>query len=195
MGGDQRHCRAAVAGGFGDGEAHLAAGAVADVADGVDRFASAAGRDDDVAGAQGAAAAADGPAHGARQFERLQQTAQTASAAGQPSLRRTGDQDVAGLEQLQIGLDGGLGVHDAVHGGGDDERSFGGEGGEDDGVVADAVGELGDGGGAGGGDDHGVGASAHGDVLFGRRGGIPEVGRDFALDQAAEAERGDEARG
>ena len=203
---DENDLGAAAVRGFGQRVAHLAAGAVAEEADGVESLARAAGGDEhDFAGQIVAAAksAEDRAGDGLG----LGHAARAHHAAGQLARSRLDDAHAALAEDFEVGLRGRMLPHVHVHGGGDQDRRRRGqvEGGEE--VVGNAVGELGQDVGRGGGDDQRVGPLRLADVLdavlFG--GGfvgavpgarvVPQAGDDLVAGERGEGERLDESRG
>ncbi len=132
---------AAGGGGFGQRVAHLAAGAIGDVADRVERFLGGAGGDQhglafEIAALVGGAFDGGGDGFG------IGQASGAGHAAGQ--IAAVGfDDDVAALDEgFQVGLGGGVLPHVDVHGGGEHDGAGEGEieGGEK--IVGQAVGEF-----------------------------------------------------
>ncbi len=210
--GDEDDLRAALAGGFGEGVAHLAGGAVAEEADGVECLARAAGGDEDGLGGEvldvaGRGCGEDGFDDGVEICE----AAGAGHAAGEIAGVGIYEVHTAAAQEGDVGLGGRVIPHVDVHGGGDDDRSFGGEeqGGEE--VVGEAVGHLREDVGGGGGDDDDVGELGLGDVLdlacgieagggrlrcgFLVRGFGPEAGDDLVAGEGGEGERADELLG
>ena len=165
--GDQDDLRAALVGGLGEGVAHLAAGAVAEEADGIDRLAGASGGDKD--GFAGevllSAASCEGGENRLGDGFDVGEAAGAGHAAGEIAAAGLDDGDAAGFEQLDVGARGGMVPHVHVHRRGDDDGRGGGEehGGEK--VVGEAVGHFGENVRGGGRDDDSVGGLRLGDVL------------------------------
>src|ERR1039458_3848528 len=165
-GGDKDDLRAALAGGFGEGVAHLAAGAVAEKADGVDGLAGASGGDEDgLAVKVLCGRGLQGGEHGLGDGVDVGEAAGAGHAAGEVAAAGFYDGDAAGLKYRDIRTCRRVVPHVHVHRGGDDDRSGGGKkhGGEE--VVGEAVGHLGEDVGGGGRDDDRVGGLGLRDVL------------------------------
>ena len=193
--GHEGHACAAVAGGFGQGVAHLAGGAVGDDAHGVEGLPGAPGGDDDVAARQ-VAGAAQHPSDVVEERLGLDHAAWAYEAGGQAARRGADDVRAAPLERRQVLLEGGMLVHVGVHGGGEKQRRLGGQGRGGEGVVGEAEGELGDDVGRGRGDDQQVGAGGQGDVLHGElRLEVEEVRDHGPVGDAAEGHGRDELGG
>ena len=101
----------------------------------------------------------------AEQVGGLQQSSFAHETGGEAALGRAGDVNAALQQGLYVRLCRGAVVHVGVHGGGDHDRSAGGEDRGGDGVVRHAVRDLGDGVGGGERDDHDVGAFSEGNVV------------------------------
>ena len=146
VGGDARHGGAAPGRLVGQREAHPPRGAVADVADAVDRLARAPGGHEHPEPVE--------RARRAGRHDRLdgdQQLGRLAQAAGAPLPLRSeragaGVQngDPARAQDVQVGLRRRVRPHLVVHRRGDEDGAGGGEGGRGDEVVGEAVRELGD---------------------------------------------------
>ena len=145
VGGDQGDLGAAPGRGGGEGDAHAAAGAVADEADRVDRLAGAAGGDQDPQAVPGALARRQ------RRLDPGQQALGVGQAAA-AELAARGELALVGLDHLdpalaqrrQVRLGRRVGVHAVVHRRRDQARRRAGEEGGGEHRVGDAGGELGD---------------------------------------------------
>ena len=157
VGGDQGHVCAAAGGGRGEGDAHAAAGAVAEEADGVDRLAGAARGDEDAEAVPGALAGGQLGFDAGQEAGRVGQAALAVLAArGEGALVGVDHGHAALAQGRQVGLGGGVGVHAVVHRRGDQARRRAGEERGGDHRVGLAGGELGDRVGRGRGDEVGV---------------------------------------
>ena len=145
VGGDQGHLGAAAGGGGGEGDAHAAAGAVADEADRVDRLAGAAGGDQHPQAVPGPLAARQ------RRLDPGQQALGVGQAAA-AVLAARGELALVGLDHLdpalaqgrQVRLGRRVGVHAVVHRRRHQARRRAGEEGGGQHRVGDAGGQLGD---------------------------------------------------
>ena len=152
---DQRHRRAAVARGRGQGVAHPTRRAVGDHAHGVDRLLGAA-RGDHHAPAQQVAAAGQHPAHGVDDGVGLGQPAAPHASGGQVPLARLDDQRAALPQGRQVALRGRVEQHVRLHRRRQDERRPRGEHGGSEQVVAQPEREASQGVRRRRGDDHDV---------------------------------------
>ena len=163
---DENDSCAAAAGGFGQGVAHFAAGAVADEANRIEGLARAAGGDQNDFASQIVAAAQRGE-HRVGDGLRLGHAAGADHAAGQIAGSGLDDAHAALAQHFKIGLGGRMVPHVDVHGRSNHDRRSGGEIQRGEKVVGDAVSELGQDVGGSGSDDERVGPLRLGDVLDG----------------------------
>jgi hypothetical protein len=128
--------------GFGQGVAHLAAGAVAEEADGVESLAGAAGGDQDDLACQ-VVEAAKGAEDGVGDGLGLGHAACAHHAAGQLACARLDDAHAALAEGFEVRLGCRVLPHVHIHGRGNQHRRLGGQvqGGEE--IVGDAVSKFG----------------------------------------------------
>ena len=186
VGGDQGYVRPAAGGGGGEGNAHAAAGAVAEEADRVDRLAGAARGDEDAEAVPGALAG------GQLSFDPRQQLGWVGKAAlavlaarGEGALLGLDHVDAALAQGRQVGLGRRIGVHAVVHRRRDQARRRAGEEGGGEHRVGDAGGQLGERVGRGRGDQVGVAVGGQLEVadrvVLGRAG---RRGRRRAADRA-----------
>ncbi len=187
--GNQNHAGAAGGRGFGERVAHLAAGAIGDVAHRIERLLGGAGRNQhglalQVAALVGGAFDRSGDGFG------VSQTSGAGHPAGEVSAARL-DDGMAALDQgCQVGLGGGMLQHVDVHGRGDNHRAGEGEIESGEKIVRQAVCQFG----------HQVRRSRRDDkqfvllrdrdVLDGAFDG-EEVGEDFAAGKGSKGERAD----
>lgn len=206
-GGDEEDAGSAARGLGGEGVAHLAGGAVADEADGVDGLAGSSGGDEDgLAGEvwRGGEGFGDGGYDGGFFGE----AASADHAAGEVAGAGLDDADAALAESLEVGLRGWVLQHDDVHGGRDDDGRGGGEVHRREEVVSDAVGEFGEDVGRGGRDDEGgrglglpyvldAAVLGAGHLAGALRSGVfaPERGDDLVAGDGGEGEGADELLG
>ena len=210
--GDQRDPRPASDRGPGDRDAHLAAAAIADEPDGVDRLGGAAGGDDDVATleVEGAQAVDDrGPGGGAGLADRRVADGFDHRVDDVAELRQPPDAGLAGRQQARLGLDDpvaelapqaldvdprrGVRPHVAVHRRRDHDRRRRREAGREHGVVRDPAGHRPQPAGGGRGHDDRVGGVGDDDVpdpLVGEE--VEDVGLDGVPGQGLERQRPDE---
>ena len=173
--------------------AHLAAGAVADEADGVESLARAAGGDQNHFAGQ-IVAAAHGAENGVGDGGRLGHAACADHAAGQFARPRLDHPHAALAKGFQVGLRGRMLPHIRIHRGSDqDRRGCGQEHGSEE-VVSDAVRVFGQDVGCGRSDDHRIGPLRLADVLDGGVVGafgafIPQAGDDLVAGKRGKSER------
>ena len=140
--GDERHLRAAVARGLGDGEAHLARGAVGQKAHGVEHLARGAGGDEHAAAGEVLFFAEDF-FDGAQDGLRLFHAAHVLVAAGEVPAGGAAEAHAPGEQAFGVFLRGGVFPHGGVHRRRQQHRAAHGQKRGAEKIVGDAAGELG----------------------------------------------------
>src|SRR6185295_4304465 len=138
--GDEDRPRAPPSGLAREGESHLAARAVAQEADGIDRLVRRAGADEN--GAARELSPPEGREEGGGDRLRLRHPSHSRLARGERSFDRSDEDRAPGRERRGVALDRGLGPHLRVHRGRQDDRALEGERGGGQEVVGEAEGEA-----------------------------------------------------
>ncbi len=128
-------------GGFGEGVSHASAGAVGEVADGIDFFAGGAGGDENRFAGK-VLRRAEGFESGGNDGSVFGEASGAGHAAGEISAAGFDDLDSALAQSFQILLRGGMVPHVYVHGRGDDDRRCGREKESGQEIVGDSLGKF-----------------------------------------------------
>ena len=141
--GDERHLRPAARGGLRDGEAHLAGGAVGDVADGVDSLVRGPGVHENTQ--PGEVARGEKRERRGHDLVHRRELALAHVPAGEPPAVGAGKAHAALAQRGNVGLRGGALPHVDVHAGGHQHRAAppAGQKRRREAVVGDAAGHLG----------------------------------------------------
>ena len=176
--GHQHHFRPGGTAGLCQRHAHAAAGQVGDAAHGVDGFKGGAGREQHAFAGEQFGRPQIGQQFG--QFGGFEHAAFAGFAAGLATAGGAEHGDAVGLQLGDVAQVGRVAPHFHVHGGGNGQRAGagGGQGGEQ--VVGHAVGDFGQGVGAGGGDKEYIGLAAEADVRH-AVGGVGSIVRPYSV--------------